>query len=300
MITVAFLLTALFLSSVFTSPGARRVEAQTQDLQGVRVAVWNSTMPSSTIAVQAMFEWMNAEVINVLGQDVRDGVLDDVDIFAVPGGSEGYTSTSLGEEGREALRQFVRAGGSYFGICGGSTVPLLATVHLYEGTITTGPVVEPSIALRSMTINQDSTGPNLSEEPATYELLFYNSWVINAYNVPGLVIIANYTGTTQPGMIAYTYGSGNVFLSSPHPEFEEGDPRDGTTEYDEYNDPDSEWDLLLKIARWQVDSSPDDTTGGNTNSGIPIPLEILLLAGAAGISIVAVVAVVILWRRRGK
>ncbi len=292
---MAFLLAALFMSSVFTSHGARRVEAQVQDLEGVRVAVWGSLPQDSTTAVHALFEWMNAEVITVYGEDVRDGALDDVDIFAVPGVSEGGTSTALLEEGREALRQFVRAGGSYFGICGGSLVPLLATVHLYEGTITTGPRVEASIALRSMTVNQGSTGPDLSEEPATYEVLLWSSWAINAINVPGYVAIATYTDVDLPGMIAYTYGSGNVFLSSPHPEFEEGDARDGVATFDEYNDPDSEWDFLLKIARWLVDTSPEESTG----SGIQgIPIELVFLAIATGVSIVTVVALVILWKRR--
>ncbi|MFX1474770.1 MAG: hypothetical protein ACFFCO_04725 [Promethearchaeota archaeon] len=283
------------MSSVFASQGTRRVAAQVQDLEGVRVAVWGSLPQDSTTAFHALFEWMNAEVITVNSEDVRQGALDDVDIFAVPGVSEGGTVTLLQEEGCEAVRQFVRAGGSYFGVCGGSLVPLHESVHLYEGTITTGPSVETGIALRSMTVNQESTGPDLSEEPATYEVLLWASWAITAVNVPGYVEIATYTGTPYTGMIAYTYGSGNVFLSSPHPEFEEGDDRDGVTQFDEYNDPDSEWNFLLKIARWLVDSSPDETTPSGTTGA---PIEILFLAGAVGISVVAVVAVVVLWRRR--
>lgn len=299
-ITVVFLLAALFSSSVFSSHSAKRVEAQVQDLEGVRVAVWGSLPQESTTAVHALFEWMNAEVITVYGEDVRNGALDDVDIFAIPGVSQGGTSTALQEEGRDALRRFVRAGGSYFGICGGSLVPLLATVHMYNGTITTGPTVEANIALRSMSVNQASTGPDLSEEPTTYEVLFWSSWVINANDVPGYVVIASYTDGGVPGMIAYTYGSGNVFLSSPHPEFEEGDSRDGTTAFDEYDDPDSEWNFLLKIARWLVDSSPDENPNTSTPgfTGPPVPMEILLFAGAAGISVVAVVVAVVLWRRR--
>ena len=53
-------------------------------------------------------------------------------------------------------------------------------------------------------------------------------------------------------MIIFRYGLGTVFLSNPYPEYEEGNDRDGTMEFDYYNDPDSEWGLLLKISRWLV------------------------------------------------
>jgi hypothetical protein len=56
-------------------------------------------------------------------------------------------------------------------------------------------------------------------------------------------------------MIAFNYGNGTVFLSSPHPEYEEGNMKDGTDLWDLYSDPDSEWGLMLRICEWLLEES---------------------------------------------
>ena len=50
-------------------------------------------------------------------------------------------------------------------------------------------------------------------------------------------------------MIAFEKANGTVFLSSIHPEFEENSNRDDTDLFDEFDDPDSEWELMFSIAR---------------------------------------------------
>ncbi|MFW9810216.1 MAG: hypothetical protein ACFFE6_12640, partial [Candidatus Thorarchaeota archaeon] len=93
----------------------------------------------------------------------------------------------------------------------------------------------------------------------------------------------------------------NVFISSPHFEYEENDSRDGTDYMDEYNDPDSEWPLLLEISKWLVESSPtvQNLTEWPTNpppSGLNISPEILLLGSSIGV-VLLLVAVVYVKKR---
>ena len=71
----------------------------------------------------------------------------------------------------------------------------------------------------------------------------------------GIIPICTYTDTGFAGMIAFEYGNGTVFLSSPHPEYEEGSMRDGTDFWDSIPDPDSEWDLMLKVCQWLLEES---------------------------------------------
>jgi hypothetical protein len=59
-----------------------------------------------------------------------------------------------------------------------------------------------------------------------------------------------YADTLYCGMIAFEAGQGRVFLSSPHPEYEEGSLQDGTDYFDTMVDPDSEWPFMMKIAEW--------------------------------------------------
>ncbi|MDA8240456.1 MAG: BPL-N domain-containing protein [Nitrospiraceae bacterium] len=56
----------------------------------------------------------------VRAEDVRAGCLDDYSVIFVPGGWSSNKLKSLGDEGAEAIRGFVRDGGGYLGFCGGA------------------------------------------------------------------------------------------------------------------------------------------------------------------------------------
>lgn len=51
---------------------------------------------------------------------IREGGLGGFHVLIMPGGSGSQQAEMLGAEGREAIRQFVRHGGGYVGICAGS------------------------------------------------------------------------------------------------------------------------------------------------------------------------------------
>jgi glutamine amidotransferase-like uncharacterized protein len=51
----------------------------------------------------------------VTAKEIRAGALSSADVVVLPGGSGGTEGTTLGEEGREAIRSFVRRGGGYLG-----------------------------------------------------------------------------------------------------------------------------------------------------------------------------------------
>jgi GMP synthase-like glutamine amidotransferase len=59
-------------------------------------------------------------------QQIRDGVLADFDVVILPGGSGSVQARHLEEAGLTAIREFVRHGGGYIGICAGA---YLATIH---------------------------------------------------------------------------------------------------------------------------------------------------------------------------
>jgi len=199
-------------------------------MEDVKVAIYDGggTLESSKIAIDNMFAWMRARINHVNASQIREGALADYDILVMPAG--GGFGEYLQNEGVHAIRQFVEDGGSYFGICGGAAFATDAGLSLYNGTY------HPAIDgygefMMEMNVNRSSTGPDLSEEPESYSVFYL------------------------PCMIAFKYGAGTVFLSSPHPEYEEGNNRDGVTYFDALGDPDSEWGLLLKVCQWLVQES---------------------------------------------
>lgn len=277
------------------------------DLEGVRIALWTGAgaLQSSVIALDCMFSWMNATVVHTNQSHVLQGGLDGFDIVVFPGGTTSSYSQSLGTTGRQIIRDFVSHGGSYFGICGGSLFATRYRLDLFNGSCF-GPVAGSGSYMMNMSVNRESTGPDLSEEPETYEILYWGSVYFSSSNMTGIIPIVTYSNG-NPAMIAFHFDSGTVFLSSPHPEYEENDARDGTTDFDYLDDSDSEWGFLLKVSRWLVDASPEpsttqtstQTSTGTTtnNAGMGIPVEQMVIGLLGVIGIVAVITVVILKHR---
>lgn len=237
-----------------------------------------------------MFEWMNATVASVNASQIRDDVLDDYDIFVVPGGSESTCSNELDAEGRQKVKDFVIGGGSYFGICGGATFGA-EYLYLFGGYM--GPVSEPGsiIHMTTMHINRSSTGPDLSDFPENISTLYYASQCFTPRVGTSVHIIASYDYDGRAGMIAFKYQNGTVFLSSPHPEYEEDSDRDNTTFGDDLHDPESEWNLLLRISKWLIEASyvePSETTTSP---------DFLLMAAAATGSIVIIFVAAVFYRK---
>lgn len=228
-------------------------------MEGVRVAVYNDrgAMPSSSTALLNMFRWMGADANYVNATEIQQGVLDEYDMIVFPGGSSSDYSTQLGTAGRYAVVDFVARGGSYFGICGGSVFGTDSYLHLFHG-YASGAVNGSGTKVIPMIVNTNSIGPDLSNGPATYDVLYWNSGYFYSSNetyMSTVIPIILYTQNNEPGMICCKYGNGTVFLSFPHPEYEENGARDGTDDFSYYNDPDSEWPLLLKVSLWLVEAS---------------------------------------------
>jgi glutamine amidotransferase-like uncharacterized protein len=276
----------LLFCILFFLPVHSQAQTKSDDLTGIRVAVYNGygVMLSSHTALTKMFEWMNATVARVNASQILDGVLGGYDILVIPGGSESTCNSELSTEGKQRVKDFVTSGGSYFGICGGATFGALY-LSLFDGYMT--PVNEPDslIHMTTMHINQSSTGPDLSDCPESVSTLYYASQYFRPNSGTSVQVIATYDYNERAGMIAFHYGSGTVFLSSPHPEYEEDSDRDDTTFADYLNDPESEWDLLLRVSRWLVEASPASSD-----------LFLIVIGSTAGI--VAILLAVVIYRRR--
>ncbi|TFG31243.1 hypothetical protein EU527_12990 [Candidatus Thorarchaeota archaeon] len=303
-----YVLSTLFLPLLSLVPSTAQIAHD--DLTGVKVAIYNGLGPmaSSRIALTNMFEWMNATVVDITASQVLDDFFDDCDIVVFPGGSESSYSSELGSEGKQKIKDFVAQGGSYFGICGGSTFGVIY-LRLFDGYIT--PLGEPGSIIHATTmhVNQSSVGPQLSDLASNFTTMYYAS----QYFVPKLGAsfhpIATYDYNDQPGMIACNYRNGTVFLSSPHPEYEEDNDRDGTTFGDELEDPESEWDLLLRVSTWLIDESPyappitttttttSTTTNIATTSSITATIDILLITATLTGCVIVMLMVIFLYRR---
>lgn len=296
-----FLLSILYL--ILLSPVQSVAQVERDDLTGVKVAVYNGlgVMGSSRIALTRMFEWMNATVVDITASQILEDFLDDYDILVIPGGSESTCSSELESEGRQKVKDFVANGGSYFGICGGAT---FGATYLHLINCFLSPVNEPGnlIHMTTMNLNQSSTGPALSDFPANFSTMYYASQYFTPQYGTTIHKIASFDYNDKAGMIAGKYGNGTVFLSSPHPEYEEDNDRDDTTFGDDLEDPESEWDLLLRVSIWLIEASYVEPVSSETTP-TPTPTESattpdlpMIAVGSTG-GVIILLTIVILYRR---
>lgn len=307
----------LTISTPFSEPVVERsqvdgrVLAQTQtDLSGVNVGIFNLSyydprVNNSYTALINMFEWMNATIRIFGASDIINGSLWACEILSIPEGLGPILESKLTDDGLQAIREWVYAGGSYIGVRGSAAMAVQYSyfeliwtefnLAMINGTSYEVEDLNPT-TMTNVTINRECTGPDLSDMPEKMEVLFKTGRYILPNAGQELIYIANYTHNNLPAMVASYYGEGTIFISSPHFEYEENSNRDGTEYMDAYDDSDSEWPLILRIAQWLVDSTP--TVCNITEWPLPppsnplnLPMDAILIAGGLGVVVIMIVAV---------
>jgi glutamine amidotransferase-like uncharacterized protein len=92
----------------------------------IRVAVYDG--PGAQNGIGRGPAWLRSRLARgndllpelVDGRDIRDGVLDQVDVLLIGGGKATPQSQGLGEDGRRIVVKFVQDGGGFVGICAGA------------------------------------------------------------------------------------------------------------------------------------------------------------------------------------
>ena len=167
--------------------------------------------------------------------DIVAGKLKDYRVVMLPGGSGSKQGNTLGQEGREEIRKFVKGGGGYVGICAGAY--LATSDYDWSLHILNAKVVDrqhwargvadlelslPATAKDVLGVNVERLtlryhqGPLLAPGekdglPAYQELAKFEAEVAKNGAPKGVMI-----GTTA--IAAADFGSGRVLCFSPHPE----------------------------------------------------------------------------------
>ncbi|MHA2065444.1 MAG: BPL-N domain-containing protein [Candidatus Thorarchaeota archaeon] len=321
--SLVLLLALLFTTLAFAIP-VDSSTVQPTDLTGIKVAVYEgvtdgqSSSLSSRTALFWMFRWMNATVDVVTAAEIRNGVLDDYDIVAVPGGWAWAYFQDLDASGVAIIRQFVENGGAFFGVCAGAFFAcdnirweggyIQYSLDLYPN-IGNGPIEEiaawPGRNMTRINLNKGVDGPDLSGEPDSHTVMYYGGPYFETSGTEGVATLATYDINDEPAIISYQYEQGRIVLSGPHVEWEEDADRDGVAWVNVYDDEGSEWNMMLQIGIWlSEDTSVTSTTTSTTTpatttntttvdpSPAPTPLEIDPVIGLVAIFAIVAVAVI--------
>ena len=282
----------------------------------------DSRVNNSRTALYHMFRWMNASVQIVNTTDILYGALWAHEILCIPEGLGPYIENALGSEGMQIIRDWVAAGGSYIGSRGSMAMAVQNSyfegswsefeLNLVNGTTYGMPELGHTL-MTTININQSCDGPDLADMPASYSILFQTG----RYFVPAVGqevhVIGRYQYNGEIAMFGTHYGQGTVFLSSPLFEYEEDNDRDGTSLKDRYDDPDSEWPMVLRVIQWLLADSPTvrnatsweypvetptESTIPTTNvgNGQVLPTEYIVALG--GVGVIALILIIIYVRKK--
>jgi len=161
---------------------------------------------------------------------------EDPPLLIMPGGESWVYLEDLGEAGAQNIRDYVRNGGSYLGICAGA---FYATSHreggpangsygigLLEGTAYDGTSLEvPGYIEGVMDFLWELGHPLVKGLGKSVRMLLYGGpafhYSSEEAKKKNIEVVLRFSESKDPAMIRFKYGKGHVFLAAPHFEIKE-------------------------------------------------------------------------------
>ncbi len=201
----------------------------------IRVAVFADEGANAECVEETVFACgEGAAASRVMGSDVRSGILADQQLFISPGGGASTQSKALGEDGNEILRQFVRAGGGYIGICAGAYWAAQNNPHPLGIVAARMPSPKWDRGRAELKIELTPAGQEFFGETERDFIMHYANGPVlfpdTACGLPPFEVLAYFRAESAengtpvglqidtPAIIRAQYGAGRVVLFSPHPE----------------------------------------------------------------------------------
>ncbi|MEQ1850259.1 MAG: BPL-N domain-containing protein [Chthoniobacteraceae bacterium] len=175
-----------------------------------------------------------AIVTRVKAEDWATIDLKQFDIVVFSGGSGSAQAEAIGEAGRNNVREYVRGGGGYVGICAGAYLAC-SNFKWGLGILNAGTVSskwQRGHAFVDSEITDDGR-KLLGDVKGTFKVRYHNGPIIKPAertDVPAYTPVAFFRSeiaeygspvgvmVNSPSQALGTFGKGRVFISSPHPE----------------------------------------------------------------------------------
>lgn len=206
-----------------------------------KIAVFddNSVSRSRTKLLESLARNPEFAVTKVTAEEIRASELPKFQLLIVPGGSSSYQGNVLGADGREKVKEFVKSGGGYVGICAGAylaTCDYKWSLHILNAKVVDKEHWARGIA--DLNVALPDAGKNLLVQSQSRVNLRYHQGPLlapaNNDNLPPYVELATFAGEVakngapegvmigKSAIVAADFGKGRVLCFSPHPELSDG------------------------------------------------------------------------------
>lgn len=274
----------ILLTCLFSAPSAKVAVA----LNGADVAIYNDSRtgkylydfgvwPNGVIAIKNMLTTSGKTYEEISDSDLNYSTQDFSSLYKVilfPGGYAAWYNYFINKTGKERIRNFVKKGGGYLGICAGSYFAVDKVewggvtyddesgydLDLFPGT-GVGDIKKIAdyyagkwVMYTFNFVNENSILSGYKTVPYSEDIIYLGGpyFKTDKGSESKVTTLATFADDGQPGIVSFQYGSGKVVLFGPHPEIEEDSDRDGVTldGEDTMDDNGSDWDLVGHILNW--------------------------------------------------
>jgi hypothetical protein len=216
--------------------GYRTVIAPPAKTKPVKAAIYQDKGgPKSSVdtVVNGIRSIPGATVTILNAEEVGTTDLKAFDVVLFCGGAGATQSKAIGEAGRSNVKEFIRGGGGYVGICAGA---YLACDFSWGLGVINARTVSTQWRRGSGFVDLEVTDPGrrlLGDAPGPFKIRYNNGPIIKPANLPDVPaytpvslfrseVAENGTPVgvmvNSPAQAIGTFGQGRVFISSPHAE----------------------------------------------------------------------------------
>ncbi len=177
----------------------------------------------------------NRPVTPLSAAEVAEGKWrEDARLFVMPGGASTPYSEKLNGAGMENLRDYVRTGGSYLGVCAGAYFGASRTefnkgradgiANDCQAGFFKGTAQGPALACYDADSNAGCRAAEIVCKGKNFKVYYNGGGFFTAdEGFTDYEIAARYAGTGKPAVVFLPYGAGRVVLSHVHFEFSSDD-----------------------------------------------------------------------------
>ncbi len=253
---------ACLLLILFDLSGCAKHDPYEDGVVTIGIYADSGAAPACVTAAMNMFRWMNHRVELMYVDDLNYGDLSHIDLFYFPGGNSEPYMRMISADGRNNLQDLIRDGRGYIGTCAGAMYA--AEVQTWRGRSYTqgllgifpgtaiGPIdeIHPYPTYGMCWVNLVKSHPVAAGEPDSMWIMYYWGPHLVPNSEKDVEVVGRYAITGQKAFVTCRYGKGRVFLTGPHPEWEEDDSRDSVSSFKNFDDKGSDWPLMKSATEW--------------------------------------------------
>jgi|GEM_PF-460546 len=217
--------------------GMKSIIAPPEQTRPLKVGIYSGPgAPKSSVdaVIQVLKPFSEVTAVTLTGAEVGTLNLSAYDVLVFPGGTGGGQSKGIGEAGLKNVREYVRNGGGYVGICAGAYLAC-SNFSWGLGILNAGTVSskwQRGQAILELETTSDAK-PVLGEVKDVFKVRYNNGPILKPWtrtDIPAYTTLAVFrtevakngspegVQVNSPSHAIASFGKGRVFVSSPHPE----------------------------------------------------------------------------------